>query len=97
MKGAYQSYGHIRAKHFAFGAGRLDYVKCRNIRKEPIYKAVIKTAKDLKDNDELGTDEAIKCALSKRKFLLYKEFPSDGEESDSDEDDDDNNDSDDDQ
>ena len=83
-------------RSFRSGFGRF-LIKCRNIRKEPIYKAVIKTAKDLKDNDELGTDEAIKCALSKRKFLLYKEFPSDGEESDSDEEDDGDDDTDDDQ
>ena len=67
-------------------------LKCRNIREEPLYQAVMKTAKDLKENDEYDTDEAIKCALSKRKFLLYKEFPSDGEESDDSEDDNGNND-----
>ena len=49
----------------------------------------MKTARDLKDHEDYQPEEAIKYAIAKRKFLLYKEFPSDGEVTDSDSDDDD--------
>lgn len=59
-------------------------IKCEKLRKEPLYKAVMRTAKALKDHQDYCQGEAVKYALTKRKFLLDEEFQSEDDEIDSD-------------
>ena len=68
-------------------------LQCRQLKKEPLYKAVMETADSLREVESFGLIESVKSACSKRKYLLYAEFPSD-RESDGDEDDNQDNDND---
>ena len=51
-------------------------LRAHQLRKEPLYKAIMKTVQEFRDND-YSTEEAIKSALGKRKYKVYAEFPSD--------------------
>jgi len=52
-------------------------IQHRQFRMEPIYKAVIKSARDLQENEDFDFLESIRAAIQKRKFLLNEQFPSD--------------------
>ena len=62
-----------------FGQAIMD---CRQLRKEPLYQAVMKSARKLKDEDDYDTSEAVATALLLRKAKLNEEFPEEYEESD---------------
>lgn len=57
-------------------------LRCRKIRKEPLYRAIVRMAQDLEVNEGYDRDESIKAAVANRRFKLYAEFPSDMEDSD---------------
>ena len=59
-------------------------LRINQLRKEPIYKLVMDTAKDLRD-DGLGYRESIRAAISKRKHKINEYIP-DALEDDGDED-----------
>lgn len=51
--------------------------KLHALRKEPIHKSIMRTAKKLKEEDEYDSIEALQAAVSKRKHLVGKLFPND--------------------
>lgn len=68
-------------------------LKIQELKQDPTYRAVMKTAKRLREDDDHDTDESIRAAVSKRKHLInefvaedYRQYD-DEEESDNDADD----------
>ena len=60
-----------------------EMLKMQQMRKHPVYKKVMSRVDDLRD-EGFDRDEAIRCAISHRKYLLYRMIPSDVELSASD-------------
>ena len=68
---------------------RMEYKKSllwyRDLRKEPIHRAIMETAQRLRDDRDFDYKESIESAISSRKYLLNRLIPSDTEGSDEEE------------
>lgn len=62
-------------------------LKMEQLRQDPTYKAVMKTAKRLREDDENDFDESIRSAVNKRKYLINELVSDDYQEYDDDDDD----------
>jgi len=47
-------------------------VYIRKLKRDPIYRKIMKTKQDLSDLDDYDEEEALECAVKKRKFLLNR-------------------------
>ena len=81
VKQNHQDLTHQEAVDKARKALRREYKDSllwyQQLRKDPIHKAVMETAKRLRDDDDFDYEESIERAISSRKYLLNRLIPSD--------------------